>query len=84
MGRDRRRNQKRPREERRSQIALLNRLPDWARQLWDRFKGTPARELRRTATIFRSLARLLEVHADHVADTGSRPEQETSSEEQQP
>ena len=51
---------RRPREERRSQLAILSRLPAWALDLWRQFRSLPATELRATIEALRGLARLLE------------------------
>ena len=53
---------RRPREERRSQLALLSRLPSWAHELLRQLRGRcqSVRCLREAIQALRSVARLLE------------------------
>ena len=54
------RHRKRPREERRGQLALISRLPAWALELWRQFRWLSAADLRLCIEALRGLARLLE------------------------
>ena len=51
---------KRPREEGRSPLALLSRLPAWALEVWRQLRTLPASELRASIEALRGLVRLLE------------------------
>jgi len=59
------------REERRSQLALLSRLPAWARELWEALTALPPHELRRAAVALRSLARLVEHRLSTAPNEGA-------------
>ena len=54
------RERKRPREEGRSQLALLSRLPAWALEVRRQLRTLPASELRASIEALRGFVRLLE------------------------